>query len=81
MATLDEANSARQRHADGLAKIGAHAVGVEKGEPYGRSGWVVVAYTQPGAAVKLPESLTINHQGNDVDVPLVVQKAEPFEPQ
>ena len=81
MATLDEANNARQKHADDLAKVGAHAVGVEKGEAYSQPGWVVVAYTQPGAAVALPDTLTINHQGHDVEVPLVVQTAEPFEAQ
>jgi hypothetical protein len=81
VATLEEANSARQQHADDLAKSGAHAVGVEKGDVFGQSGWVVVAYTQADAPVKLPAILPIERAGNSVEVPLVVQRAEPFEPQ
>lgn len=81
MATLDEANRARQQHADELAKVGAHAIGVEKGDAFGQVGWVVVVYAQGEAEVKLPGALTVQHHGNDVEVPVVIQKAEPFEPQ
>ncbi|MBY5827117.1 hypothetical protein [Rhizobium leguminosarum] len=83
MATLDEANLARAQHADELAKVGVHAVGVEKGEAFGRTGWVVVAYTQSPAEElpQLPDFLTTKEEGNAVEVPLLVQRAEPFEAQ
>ncbi|WP_085026190.1 hypothetical protein [Ensifer aridi] len=81
MATLEEANHARQQHADQLAKVGAHAIGVEKGEAFGQAGWVVVVYARGEAEAKMPGALSIQHHGNDIEVPVVVQKAEPFEPQ
>lgn len=80
-ATLDQANDARAQHADDLAKQGAHAIGVEKGETFGKEGWVVVAYVDPAKLLKLPANLTTTLKGKAVDVPLVVEKAEPFEPQ
>ena len=81
MATQDQANSARTQHADDLAKLGVHAIGVENGEAFGRKGWVVVVYVAPDAAVDLPDALKTGREGNAVNVPLVVEKAEPFEPQ
>ncbi|MGX9146461.1 hypothetical protein [Mesorhizobium sp. 128a] len=81
MATLSQANSARAQHADDLAKVGAHAIGVAKGESFGREGWVVVVYVQPGTARDLPTALTTEHEGKPVDVPVVVEDSEPFEAQ
>ncbi|QPC91715.1 hypothetical protein [Mesorhizobium sp. INR15] len=81
MATLSQANSARAEHADDLGKIGAHAIGVEKGESFGRQGWVVVVYVEPGTVHDLPAALTTEHEGKAVDVPVVVKDSEPFEAQ
>ncbi|MER9656617.1 hypothetical protein NKJ26_24500 [Mesorhizobium sp. M0152] len=81
MATLSQANSARTEHADDLAKVGVHAIGVEKGENFGREGWVVVVYVEPGKSHDLPTTLTTNHEGKPVDVPVVIENSEPFEAQ
>jgi hypothetical protein len=81
MATLNQANTARAEHADDLAKQGAHAIGVEKRDGFGKSGWVVVAYVDPVKAPVLPANLSTMLRGKAVDVPLVIEKAEPFAPQ
>ena len=81
MATLDEANCARQQHADSLAKAGVHALGVEEGAAFGCAGWVVVAWVAPDAAPTLPDSLAASMHGKTVDVRLCIRKSEPFEPQ
>jgi hypothetical protein len=81
VATLKDANQARSQNADDLARIGAHAIGVEKGATFGRKGWVVVAYVDPAESVELPAKLTARLKGAAVDVPLVVEKAERFEAQ
>jgi len=80
-ATLTQASSARAQHADDLARQGAHAIGVEKGDSYGKKGWVVVAYVDPAKQLKLPATLAMTLKGKAVDVPLVIEKAAPFEPQ
>lgn len=76
MATRAQANRARTAHADALAKKGAHAVGVEDGKSFGKPGFVVVAYVEPGKEVDLPA--TIGSEAKDVEVPLVVERAEMF---
>jgi len=81
MVTLSQANAARAQHADDLAKVGVHAVGVEKRDGFGQEEWVVVAYLDPAATPKLPAALRTTHGGETVDVPLVIERAEPFEPQ
>lgn len=81
MATLDEANCARQQHADSLVKAGAHAVGVEEGEAFHCAGWVVVAWVAPDAAPQLPHSLVASVHGRTVDVRLCIRKSDPFAPQ
>ena len=78
MATRGQADQARALHADGLAKQGAHAVGVEPGKAYGKSGFVVVAYIEPNKAVSLPEKLTLETDLKSISVPLVIEKAGMF---
>ena len=79
MATLEQANEARREHADALANLGAHAVGVEPGKAYGHKGHVVIAYVEPGKAASMPKSLAVGATG--AEVPLVVEKAERFHTQ
>lgn len=77
MATRAQANKARAAHAETLARKGAHAVGVEDGKSFGKRGFVVVAYVEPGKKVDLPA--TITSKATEIEVPLIVERAEMFE--
>ena len=81
MATEEEANRARELHADALVKHGAHAVGVASGRPYGKRGFVVVAYVSPGHPHDLPETVTSKIGKSEVDVAVVKKIAERFAPE
>lgn len=77
MATLDEAELARVKHAERLRKLGAHGIEVRK-----RKGgdWAVVAlFKKPPR--KLPEQLEITHQGVAKTVPLQADIKEEFQPE
>jgi hypothetical protein len=76
VATREEASRARTANADKLARKGVHAVGVEAGKSYGKPGFVVVAYVEPNKRIKLPSTITTD--ANDIEVPLVVERAEMF---
>lgn len=78
MATLHQAEDARRSHGERLAEGGAHAVGVEPGEPFGYDGYVVVAYAEPNAKVDLPDSLQAGR--SKTTVPVVVRRGERARP-
>jgi hypothetical protein len=78
MATLNQAEDARRSHGERLAEGGAHAVGVEPGEPFGYDGYVVVAYAEPDAKVDLPDSLETKR--SKTSVPVVVRRGERAKP-
>lgn len=79
MATLREAEAARRTHADELAGKGAHAIGVERGIDFDVSGYVVVAYVEPGKNVDLPKLVATPRARKPV--PLVLIRAERFQPE
>lgn len=81
MATLTQANDARAQHADALAKLGAHAVGVRQQPGAGNNDWAVVAYMLPDARAELPSAITAQNGGANIPVPLIVERAEPFSPE
>jgi hypothetical protein len=72
--TLKQAEAAREQFSDELAKLGAHAIGVEKAD----AGWAVVAYVEPAKAFDAPVMLAAKHGGREVKVPLVVQREGMF---
>jgi hypothetical protein len=72
--TLKQAEAAREQHSDELARLGAHAVGVEKAG----TGWVVVAYVEPATTFSAPETISAKLAGREVDVPLMVQREDMF---
>ncbi|MGZ8400085.1 MAG: hypothetical protein ACXWVI_02120 [Methyloceanibacter sp.] len=76
MATLKQAEAARDQFADELAKRGAHAVGVEQDRD--SEGWVVVAYVEPAATFSAPKMLSARQAGRVVSVPLLVQRERGF---
>ncbi len=78
MATLQQAETARRKHADTLARAGAHSIGVESGEAFQHDGYVVVAYAEPGQKLELPDTLAV---GAHTKVPVVIHHAEKFKPE
>jgi len=76
VATRAQADKARAAHAETLARKGAHAVGVEDGKSFGKRGFVVVAYVEPEKKVNLPA--TVKSDADEIEVPLVVERAEMF---
>ena len=75
--TLKDAERARKQFSEELAKLGAHAIGVEKGN----DGWSVVAHVEPSTAFQAPETLAVKHAGRVVAVPLVVQREDIAKPE
>jgi hypothetical protein len=81
MANEKQANEARRQHGRTLMKQGAHAIGVEQGKSYGKKGFVIVAHVPPQQKSKMPSSLTFSTGDGEVDVPVVVERSEPFKPE
>jgi len=61
-------------------KGGAHAVGVEHGKSYGKAGFVIVAHVSPGQESKIPPEIVVSSDDGDVEVPIVIERDEPFTP-
>jgi len=80
MANEEQANEARRQHGRTLLAKGAHAVGVEEGRHYGKKGFVVVAHIAPQQQSDIPSSLTCSTKEGEVEVPVVVERDEPFTP-
>ena len=81
MANEKQADQARRRHADALTKLGAHAVGVAKGDSYGQKGFVIVAHIEPRKKAAIPNSLTLSTADGEVEVPVVLERSEQFKPE
>ena len=78
MATLEQANMARKRHASRLRRLGAHSLEVRPGKALGIRGHVVVANVPRGFQGKLPTEVAYEVDGTTVKVPVAVQETEPF---
>ena len=85
MASLNEAERARQQQSEYLRKLGAHAIAVEpvKTRPRKRDhsggGFVVVAYFDRKPADPLPESLEVRSGKKRMKVPLTLRLAPKFQ--
>ncbi len=77
MATETEAKGAVTEHAGRLRKLGVHSIGTMPGQAYGMKGFVVVANVAPTFTGSVPKELRFT----GVDVPVVVQMTERFEPE
>lgn len=80
-ASEGEAQKARREHGRELVRRGAHAIGVEPGDRYGRDGYVVIAHVEPGRPAEMPESLTVLSGKRQVEVPVVVEKSDLIVPE
>lgn len=77
MATLDEAELARVKHAERLRKLGAHAIEVRERK---QGDYAVVAqFKKPPRDV--PESLDIMHRGVKKTVPLQAEAKDEYRPE
>jgi len=81
VATEKQANKAREVHSDALAERGAHAVGIASGRPYGKRGFVVVAYVNAGEAHDIPDKVTTKTGDGEISVAVVKKVAERFQPE
>ncbi len=80
MATEKEANLARDQHADNLAGLGAHSIGVDEFVHEGKKTFGVVAYVD-GDAKGFPGHLSVKHGKKETLVPLRTKSASPFKPE
>jgi hypothetical protein len=77
VATLDEAELARLKHAERLRKMGAHAIEVREGQ---KGDYAVVAqFKKPPKDV--PGELEIVHRGVPKKVALKVEAAKEYRPE
>jgi hypothetical protein len=85
MASLNEAERAREQQSEYLRELGAHAIGIEplksrsrKKERAGQR-FVVVAYFDQKPAHQLPESLEVQSGKKKLKVPLMLRLAPRFQ--
>ena len=70
MASLKEANLAREQYSDLISRLGAHSIAVD--EVKGAKGFAVIAYFEKKPSKKIPEALEVKSGKRTVEVPLVV---------
>ena len=56
-------------------------VGVEDGKTYGKKGFVIVAHVPPQQKTEMPSSLSFSTGDGEVEIPVVVERSEPFKPE
>jgi hypothetical protein len=76
VATLKQAETARTKFADQLAKLGAHAIGVEESDS--GEGWEVIAYVAPKQPINAPTKLVMTAGDKTVEVPLRIRREDAF---
>ena len=73
MATEKEANKAREKHADFLRKLGAHAILVDKIRRGGENTFGVIAFVAEKPSEPLPDELEIESGGEKKKIPLALR--------
>lgn len=83
MVTEKAANAARTTHSDQLFRQGVHSLAVDQVEVNGTKSFAVVAMVSPDFKHEklLPTSLSVTVNGQQVSVPVLVKKTEPFTPE
>ena len=80
MATLSQANKAREEHSDFLKSLGAHSIGVDQIGEGGEKSFAVIAYLEKEVA-DVPASLEIEWKHAKHQVPLVTRISKRFQPE
>jgi hypothetical protein len=80
MATLPQANKAREVHSNFLRKVGAHSIGVDEIKIKGKKTFAVIAHLEQ-TRKPLPEFLEIEWKDEVKKVPLVTKISGMFKPE
>lgn len=80
MADEEEANLAREQHADFLRDLGAHGITVDEIKRKGEKSYAVVAFFEQKPA-DLPDMLKVQSGKKTLEVPLVARVMEKFRPE
>ena len=80
MASEREAQLAREKHADFLRDLGAHAISVDEVRRKGEKTFAVVAFFE-ARPKGLPSELELERGGRTVRVPLAARVLERFKPE
>lgn len=80
MTTEREANLARERHAEFLRQLGAHAIAVDEVKRKGDTGFAVIAFFQEKPE-GVPRTLEVKSGKKTLEVPLVARVQEKFKPE
>jgi hypothetical protein len=80
MASLGDAEAARNSALRRLAKAGVHAVGVERSsEDADDESYIVVAHADPGTSLKVPKYLLVESRGRRIRVPVRLIHSERYQ--
>ena len=77
MANEEQANLAREQHADFLQKLGAHGIRIDEMKKRGEKTFAVIALFEHQPE-ELPDTLEIKHGKKVMTVPLVARIVEKF---
>ena len=80
MANEEEANLAREQHADFLRDLGAHGITIDEVKHSGKQTFAVVAMFDR-APKEIPNTLQLRRGKKTLDVPLVARVTEKFRPE
>lgn len=81
MATLREANLAREEHSRSLIDLGAHSIAVDEIRRKKGKTFAVIAYFERKPSEAPPSHLEVATGKKTVKVPLVMEVAERFRPE
>lgn len=80
MANEEEANLAREQHADFLRELGAHGITVDEIKRKGEKSFAVIALFDSKPA-DFPDMLEVQSGKKTLEIPLVARVIEKFRPQ
>lgn len=80
MADEEEANLAREQHADFLRDLGAHGITVDEIKRKGKKSFAVVAFFKEKPD-DVPDMLKVQSGKKTLEVPMVARVAEKFRPE
>lgn len=78
MATLKAAEAARDKCAETLRRLGAHAIEVAQVRRRHKKQWVVIAFFEEQPRRPVPKALEIGARSRTASVEVVVKIAPPF---
>ena len=81
MVTEKTANKAREQYSDQLFGSGAHAIAVDRVNVEGQETFALIVMVPPSHKRKLPTAVSVTVGKNQLSVPVVMKKTEPFKPE